>query len=91
MTKVLEDIVEEFCAPFKDPRPDFTPPSIEESFYFMTKETPDTIHVGKLLNAKVVGFSKSRCEVESGTIFGTSCPKCNVGCDTNADVMLIHA
>ena len=45
---------------YKDLREPFRPPETEEIFNMMTKETPKTFYVGKLVEARVSGFAYKR-------------------------------
>ncbi len=45
---------------YKDLREPFRPPTTEEIFNMMTKETPKTFYVGKLVEARVSGFAYKR-------------------------------
>ena len=42
---------------YKDHREPFRPPEAEDIFNLVTKETPKTFFVGKLLEATVTGFA----------------------------------
>lgn len=52
----LYDIRNELNSRYKDLRPPYKSPSREELFEILTKETPVTFHVGKMVLAKVIGF-----------------------------------
>ncbi|XP_044595292.1 transcription elongation factor SPT6-like [Cotesia glomerata] len=52
----LLDIKKELKHPYKDMRRPYQSLSAREIFNFLTKETPETFYVGKLVQATVVGF-----------------------------------
>lgn len=52
----LYDIRSELNCRYKDLRTPYSPPSREELFDMLTKETPQTFYVGKMVLAKVIGF-----------------------------------
>ena len=49
----LYDIRNELSSRFKDPRNMYQPPSDAKLFTLLTKETPETLHVGKLITVTV--------------------------------------
>ncbi|XP_023245993.1 transcription elongation factor SPT6 isoform X2 [Copidosoma floridanum] len=53
----LYDIRSELNNRYKDLRPTYQPPNPEQLFNMLTKETPETFYVGKLLETTVVGIS----------------------------------
>lgn len=53
----LYDIRAELNSRYKDLRTPYRSPSSEEMFDFLTKETPETLYVGKMVLATVAGFS----------------------------------
>jgi transcription elongation factor SPT6 len=52
----LCDIRSELCDMYKDLRTSYSPPEEEEIFNLVTKETPETFWLGKLVMATVIGF-----------------------------------
>lgn len=52
----LYDIRDELNSRYKDFRIPYKSPTREELFEILTKETPQTLYVGKLVLAKVIGF-----------------------------------
>ncbi len=60
----LQDIRQELHHMYKDLREPYQPPSEEEVFSMVTKETPETFHVGKLVQAQVIGFEYKKPQGE---------------------------
>uniref|UniRef100_A0A1I8JEX7 Transcription elongation factor spt6 n=1 Tax=Macrostomum lignano TaxID=282301 RepID=A0A1I8JEX7_9PLAT len=56
----LYDIRNELCQPYKDLRIEYSPPNSEERFNLVTRETPDTFYIGKLVDCTVMGFARRR-------------------------------
>ena len=60
----LHDIRNELYHMYKDRREPFEEPSPEGIFHLVTKETPDTFFVGKLIEAVVTGFAYKKPQAE---------------------------
>ena len=60
----LQDIRSELHSMYKDLRDRYEPPNAEEVFNMVTKETPKTFYVGKLVQAVITGFSYKKPEQE---------------------------
>jgi transcription elongation factor SPT6 len=60
----LQDIRSELHQMYKDKREPFVPPNQEEVFNMVTKETPHTFHLGKLVQVTVTGFAYKKPEGE---------------------------
>lgn len=56
----LYDIRSELNHRYKDGRQPFQPPSAEDIFNMVTKETPQTFFIGKLVMATVTGFQNRK-------------------------------
>ncbi|XP_044580545.1 transcription elongation factor SPT6-like [Cotesia glomerata] len=56
MLITLNDVLTEINSPYKDPRTPYTSPNAEQLFDMLTKETPETLYVGKLVSATVIGI-----------------------------------
>jgi len=56
----LYDIRAELTHRYKDVRIRYEPPSPEDLFHFITKETPATFHLGKLIQCQVFDFARKR-------------------------------
>jgi transcription elongation factor SPT6 len=56
----LYDIREELNCRYKDLREAYQPPSPEQIFHLLTRETPQSFHVGKLVMGKVIGITRSK-------------------------------
>uniref|UniRef100_UPI00358E2347 transcription elongation factor SPT6 isoform X2 n=1 Tax=Myxine glutinosa TaxID=7769 RepID=UPI00358E2347 len=61
----LYDIRAELSCRYKDHRTPFRPPTPEEIFNMLTKETPETFYVGKLVTCMVTGIARRRPQGES--------------------------
>ncbi|CAL8073118.1 unnamed protein product [Orchesella dallaii] len=55
-TITLYDIRAELNACYKDLRSQYQKPTVDELFNMLTKETPDTLYIGKLITATVTGI-----------------------------------
>ncbi len=60
----LQDIRQELHHMYKDLREPYRPPSEEEVFNMVTKETPETFYNGKLVQAQVSGFEYKKPQGE---------------------------
>ena len=60
----LYDIRAELNHRYKDLRVPYEPPSAEEIFNMVTKESPKTFNIGKLVMATVTGFSHRKPQRE---------------------------
>ncbi|TRY62957.1 hypothetical protein TCAL_10880 [Tigriopus californicus] len=60
----LQDIRAELTHMYKDLRDAYTPPNSEEIFNMITKETPQTFFIGKLLQAQVFSFAYKKPQGE---------------------------
>lgn len=60
----LYDIRAELNSRYKDLRTPYRSPTAEELFDILTKETPETFYVGKIILAKVIGFSHRKPQGE---------------------------
>jgi transcription elongation factor SPT6 len=58
--QTLYDIRTELSARYKDCRLPWLPMTSEEIFYCLTKESPRTLHAGKLVLARVIGIARRR-------------------------------
>lgn len=56
----LYDIRNELNSRYKDVRPPYRPPTREELFEILTKDTPQTFYRGKMVLAKVIGIEHRR-------------------------------
>jgi transcription elongation factor SPT6 len=56
----LYDIRAELTHRYKDVRIRYEPPSPEDLFHFITKETPATFHLGKLIQCQVFDFARKQ-------------------------------
>ncbi|KAK6192106.1 hypothetical protein SNE40_003644 [Patella caerulea] len=56
----LYDIRAELNHRYKDLRSPYRPPSVEERFNMITKETPETFYVGKLIMVRVTGIAHKK-------------------------------
>lgn len=54
----LYDIRAELTHRYKDVRIRYEPPTLEDLFHFITKETPATFHLGKLIQCQVFDFAR---------------------------------
>lgn len=54
----------ELTNPFRDERSPYKAPTTKETFYMLTKETPETINVGKVVTAEVTGLSNHHPPLE---------------------------
>ncbi|XP_008558566.1 transcription elongation factor SPT6 [Microplitis demolitor] len=63
-TTTLYSIRTELTDRYKDPRVPYESPSSEEMFTMLTKETPETFYVGKLVHGTVIGFRFKKPEGE---------------------------
>uniref|UniRef100_A0A8C9VR57 Transcription elongation factor SPT6 n=1 Tax=Scleropages formosus TaxID=113540 RepID=A0A8C9VR57_SCLFO len=61
----LYDIRAELSCRYKDLRTSFRPPNTEEVFNMLTKETPETFYIGKLITSVVTGIAHRRPQGES--------------------------
>ncbi|XP_075913226.1 transcription elongation factor SPT6-like [Petromyzon marinus] len=61
----LYDIRTELHCRYRDLRSPYRSPSPGEAFHLLTKETPETFHVGKLVTAVVTGIAHRRPQGES--------------------------
>ncbi|XP_008554918.1 transcription elongation factor SPT6 [Microplitis demolitor] len=52
----LYDIQAEMNCQYKDPRTPYESPNAEQLFDLLTKETPQTLYIGKLVSATVIGM-----------------------------------
>lgn len=60
----LYDIRAELNHRYKDLRSAFRPPNPEETFNMLTKETPETFYIGKMVLARVVGIARKKPQGE---------------------------
>ena len=60
----LYDIRAELSGRYKDLRTPYCSPSAEERFTMLTKETPQTFYIGKLVMSKVIGIAHKRPQRE---------------------------
>ncbi|KAK0178997.1 hypothetical protein PV327_007825 [Microctonus hyperodae] len=60
----LYDIRAELSSPYKDLRSPYMSPSPEELFDILTKETPETFYIGKLVLATVIGLSYKKPDTD---------------------------
>ncbi|XP_064461195.1 transcription elongation factor SPT6-like [Ornithodoros turicata] len=56
----LYDIRAELNHRYKDLRTPFRPPSAEETFNMLTKETPQTFYIGKMVTCQVIGIARRK-------------------------------
>lgn len=56
----LYDIRAELNHRYKDLRTPFRPPNPEETFNMLTKETPQTFYIGKMVTCQVVGIARRK-------------------------------
>ncbi|KAI8507404.1 Transcription elongation factor SPT6 [Branchiostoma belcheri] len=56
----LYDIRAELNSMYKDLRTPFRSPTVEEKFNMLTKETPETFYIGKLVQCRVTGIAHRR-------------------------------
>ncbi|KAG7484785.1 hypothetical protein MATL_G00054020 [Megalops atlanticus] len=61
----LYDIRAELSCRYKDLRAPYRPPNTEEVFNMLTKETPETFYIGKLITSVVTGIAHRRPQGES--------------------------
>ncbi|XP_066551775.1 transcription elongation factor SPT6 isoform X2 [Amia ocellicauda] len=61
----LYDIRAELSCRYKDLRATYRPPNTEEVFNLLTKETPETFYIGKLITSVVTGIAHRRPQGES--------------------------
>ncbi|XP_069040225.1 transcription elongation factor SPT6 [Lepisosteus oculatus] len=61
----LYDIRAELSCRYKDLRAPYRPPNTEEVFNLLTKETPETFYIGKLITSVVTGIAHRRPQGES--------------------------
>ncbi|XP_051533006.1 transcription elongation factor SPT6 [Myxocyprinus asiaticus] len=61
----LYDIRAELSCRYKDLRAPYRPPNTEEVFNLLTKETPETFYIGKLITCVVTGIAHRRPQGES--------------------------
>uniref|UniRef100_A0A673IKA1 Transcription elongation factor SPT6 n=1 Tax=Sinocyclocheilus rhinocerous TaxID=307959 RepID=A0A673IKA1_9TELE len=61
----LYDIRAELSCRYKDLRAPYRPPNMEEVFNLLTKETPETFYIGKLITCVVTGIAHRRPQGES--------------------------
>ncbi|MGH0177772.1 UNVERIFIED_CONTAM: hypothetical protein FKN15_076140, partial [Acipenser sinensis] len=61
----LYDIRAELSCRYKDLRATYRPPNTEEIFNLLTKETPETFYIGKLITSIVTGIAHRRPQGES--------------------------
>ncbi|XP_051536488.1 transcription elongation factor SPT6 isoform X2 [Myxocyprinus asiaticus] len=61
----LYDIRAELSCRYKDLRAPYRPPNTEEVFNLLTKETPETFYIGKLIICVVTGIAHRRPQGES--------------------------
>nr|XP_014354517.1 PREDICTED: transcription elongation factor SPT6 isoform X2 [Latimeria chalumnae] len=61
----LYDIRAELSCRYKDLRTQYRPPNTEEVFNMLTKETPETFYIGKLIICNVTGIAHRRPQGES--------------------------
>ncbi|KAL1252905.1 hypothetical protein QQF64_017598, partial [Cirrhinus molitorella] len=61
----LYDIRAELSCRYKDLRAPYRPPNTEEVFNMLTKETPETFYIGKLITCVVTGIAHRRPQGES--------------------------
>jgi len=61
----LYDIRSELNCRYKDARQPFEPPDPEQTFNMLTKETPQTFYIGKLVMATVTGFMYRKPDKEA--------------------------
>ncbi|XP_046876108.1 transcription elongation factor SPT6 isoform X1 [Hypomesus transpacificus] len=61
----LYDIRAELSCRYKDLRVPYRPPNTEEVFNLLTKETPETFYIGKLITSVVTGIAHRRPQGES--------------------------
>uniref|UniRef100_A0A671QNQ4 Transcription elongation factor SPT6 n=1 Tax=Sinocyclocheilus anshuiensis TaxID=1608454 RepID=A0A671QNQ4_9TELE len=61
----LYDIRAELSCRYKDLRAPYRPPNTEEVFNLLTKETPETFFIGKLITCVVTGIAHRRPQGES--------------------------
>ncbi|KAJ8396463.1 hypothetical protein AAFF_G00017690 [Aldrovandia affinis] len=61
----LYDIRAELSCRYKDLRALYRPPNTEEVFNLLTKETPETFYIGKLITSVVTGIAHRRPQGES--------------------------
>ena len=60
----LQDIRSELHKMYRDKRVPYEPPEDTEIFNMVTKETPETFYVGKLVQAQVTGFEYKKPQGE---------------------------
>lgn len=60
----MYDICAELSCMYRDLRRSYVSPNAEQLFYMLTKETPETLHVGRLIVAKVLGISHKKPQGE---------------------------
>ncbi|KAG9508769.1 Transcription elongation factor SPT6, partial [Fragariocoptes setiger] len=56
----LHNVREEFTNPYKDRREEYKSPHPEELFTMLTKETPSSFYVGKLVTCQVTGIQRRK-------------------------------
>ncbi|NUN21813.1 hypothetical protein GJ616_26750, partial [Escherichia coli] len=61
----LYDIRAELSCRYKDLRTPFRAPNTEEIFNMLSKETPETFYIGKLITCNVMGIAHRRPQGES--------------------------
>ncbi|XP_077089367.1 transcription elongation factor SPT6 isoform X2 [Siphateles boraxobius] len=61
----LYDIRAELSCRYKDLRAPYRPPNTEEVYNMLTKETPETFYIGKLITCVVTGIAHRRPQGES--------------------------
>jgi transcription elongation factor SPT6 len=60
MKEVLDFVVRELTAPFEVHRNPYSEPSGDELLYMCSRETPETLKVGSLVQAKAIGYNEAR-------------------------------